>query len=272
MSRSKPQIHWRAAGHGPVLVLINGWTASGLAWPAGWVRELQQTYRVVRPDNRGTGYSRFADVPFTVGDMAEDIVDVLDDAGAERASVLGLSMGGMIAQELAIRAPERVEALVLAGTRPPDPMCGPRPAPALMLSLLRPARRREGLETYFRRLWTAAVAPGFADREPELMDELVRQSVDRPAPRSLMLHQMRAASGWGRVHRLARISAPTVVVHGTLDRFVDVRHGHRLVELIAGAQLLEVPGAGHILPLEAPEALTRALAMARSAKLEASAA
>ena len=152
--RSKPQIHWRAGGRGPALLLVNGWTASGIAWPSAWVRELQETYRVIRPDNRGTGYSRFADVPFTIGDLAEDLVDVLDDAGVEHVSALGLSMGGMIAQELAIRAPERVDALVLAGTRPPGPTRGPAPAPALMMSLVRPVKRSEGLDVHFRRLWT----------------------------------------------------------------------------------------------------------------------
>lgn len=263
MSRGRrPQVHWRQGGHGPVLVLINGWTASGLSWPSAWLRELQQRYRVIRPDNRGTGYSRYADVPFTIGDLAGDIVDVLDDAGVESAGVLGLSMGGMIAQEVAIRAPDRVDSLVLAATRPPEWTRGPAPNATLTLNLLRPVGRREGLDAYFRRLWTSATAPGFAEREPELIEELVRQSVDRPTPRSLMIHQMRAATGWGRLRRLARISSPTVVVHGALDRFVDVRHGRRIAELIPGAQYVELPDAGHLLPLEAPGELLRCLDLA----------
>jgi pimeloyl-ACP methyl ester carboxylesterase len=268
MSRAAagPQIHWRAGGSGPALLLVNGWTASGLAWPRAWVRELERDHRVIRPDNRGTGYSRYAAVPFTIRDLAEDLVDVLDDAGVERATVLGLSMGGMIAQELAIRAPERVEGLVLAGTRPPGPAHGPRPGAALLWTLMRPVRREDGLDVHFRRLWSSATAPGFADRSPEVLDELVGQSVDRPTPRSLMVHQLRAAAGWGRPQRLARITAPTVIVHGELDRFADVAHGRRLAELIPGARCVELPDVGHLVPHEAPDALIDAVRELRVAE------
>jgi len=255
----KPQIHWRANGHGPALLLLNGWSTSGLAWPSAWLRELRRSHRVIRPDNRGTGYSRFAPIPFTIGDLAEDVIDVLDDAGVETATVLGLSMGGMIAQELAIRAPERIDGLVLAGTRPPGPTQGPMLSPGIAWQLMRPAGARGDLAAYFRKLWTAAAAPGFAERSPELVEELVRQGVERPTPRSLMMQQMRAATGWGRPQRLARIQAPTIVVHGLQDPLVDVRHARRLAGLIPGSRLLELPGVGHLVPQEAPDELVECI-------------
>jgi 3-oxoadipate enol-lactonase len=104
---SPPAVHWRTSGRGPALVLLNGWSASGLAWPRSWIRRLGASFRVIRVDNRGSGWSRHAPTPFTMADLADDVADVLDAEGVERATVLGLSMGGMIAQELALRAPDR---------------------------------------------------------------------------------------------------------------------------------------------------------------------
>src|SRR6185503_18981272 len=98
-----PQVFWRSGGRGPALVLLNGWSASGLAWPRTWLRELERDFRVIRVDNRGSGYSRFAPTPFTMTELADDVADVLDAADVDRAIVLGMSMGGMIAQEVAFR-------------------------------------------------------------------------------------------------------------------------------------------------------------------------
>ena len=95
--------NWFSRGEGEAVLLINGWSASGIAWPAAWLDELTGRYRVIRLDNRGTGWSRTAPTPFTIGDLADDARDVLKAAGVRRARVLGLSMGGMIAQELALR-------------------------------------------------------------------------------------------------------------------------------------------------------------------------
>lgn len=256
----KPQIHWRERGRGPALVLINGWSASGLAWPSAWLRELRQDFRVIRPDNRGTGWSRFAETPFSIGDLAEDVIDVLDDADVDRATVLGLSMGGMIGQELAIRAPDRLHGLVLTATRGPSPTGRPLMGPRLAWQLLRPAGRRETLEVDLRKLWAAAAAPGFADERPEILEELVSQCVERPTPRPLMMHQLRAATAYGRPGRLARIETPTVVVHGELDALVHVSHGRRLAELVPAARYVELPGIGHLTPHEAPDALRAAIA------------
>ena len=100
--RARPEIYWRESGRGPTLVLINGWSASGLAWPRAWIRQLERDYRVIRVDNRGSGYSRFAPTPFTMADLADDIAAVLDEVDTASAIVAGMSMGGMIAQEFAV--------------------------------------------------------------------------------------------------------------------------------------------------------------------------
>jgi pimeloyl-ACP methyl ester carboxylesterase len=254
MSAPRPQVFWRARGSGPPLVLVNGYGASAFAWPRRWTRGLEGRYRVITMDNRGAGASRHVDVPFSMGDLADDVVDVLDAAAAGAATVLGLSMGGMIAQELALRHPERVSALVLVATRPPVPRFTPPPMGSA-LAMSRPPGRGQPLDAYFRALWVRSAAPGFADREPEILDELTRQSVAWPTPRGLLVHQLRAMTAWAHADRLRRITAPTAVVHGVLDRMSPVRNGRTIAELIPGARYVELDGAGHLVPHEAPERL-----------------
>jgi 3-oxoadipate enol-lactonase len=267
--RPRLQVYWRSTGRGPALVLLNGWSASGLAWPRRWVRELEDRFRVIRIDNRGSGYSRFVDTPFTMADLADDVAAVLDDAEVGGATVLGMSMGGMVAQEFAMRHPDRTDALVLVATRPPAPAFGPVSSTDGMWHLLMPPRRGEGLEPYFERLWASAVGAGFAEREPHLIAELVAQVVERPTPRQLLVHQLRAVNGWGHAERLGRIGAPTAVVHGAEDTFVHVVNGRTLAELIPGARLVELPGVGHLPALEAPDELRDAIGSVAPAAVRA---
>jgi 3-oxoadipate enol-lactonase len=257
---AKPQIYWREGGRGPALVLINGWSASGLAWPRAWVRELEDDFRVIRIDNRGSGYSRFAPVPFTMADLADDVAAVLDELEHERATVVGMSMGGMIAQEFAMRHADRLTGLALIATRPPAPAYAIPKGSSLMLDLLVPPRKGESLETYFTRLWTLATGPGFAQREPELIAELVAQIVARPTPRVMLMHQLRAVNGWGHADRLGRINAPTAIVHGADDRLVHVLNGRRLAALMPAAGYHELEGVGHLPPVEAPGRVLEAIA------------
>jgi pimeloyl-ACP methyl ester carboxylesterase len=251
--RPRPEVHWRAHGRGPALVLLNGWATSGLAWPAAWVRALEREFRVIRIDNRGTGWSRHARTPFTMADLAGDVLAVLDAEGVEQAALFGLSMGGMIAQETALLAPERIPALVLSGTRPPTPEFHPTVASPVAWQLMRPLGPRETKAAYFRRIWSLATAEGFADRHPEVIEELVRQNVERPTPRALLVQQLWAVMAWGHAERLAGIRARTVVVHGEEDAFIPVENGRALGRLVPGATYVELPGVGHLAPHEAPD-------------------
>jgi pimeloyl-ACP methyl ester carboxylesterase len=259
-----PQVYWSARGRGPALVLINGWSASSRTWPAAWLSELRERHRVIAPDNRGSGWSRRADTPFTLADLADDVAAVLDAEEVETAAVLGISMGGMIAQEVAMRHAERVEQLVLVGTRAPAPEFVERPGWGIAAQMVRPPGRRS-LEAFFRAQWGMCAGPGFAERHPEAIDELARQMAERPTPRGLLLHQLRAMAGWGHAERLARIEAPTVVVHGAADRLAPPANGRRLAELIPGARYVELPGVGHLVPYEAPDALTALLRVPQAA-------
>ena len=252
LRRRPPSVHWHEGGCGPVLLLLNGWTASGLAWPSRFVAALERTFRVVRVDNRGTGWSRGAPVPFTISDLADDAATVLDAVGAPAATVLGLSMGGMVAQELALRHPDRVKRLFLVGTRPPAPR---QIVPAPGLAQVTMAPLAGPIDVHLRALWGAFCAPGFADAHPDLLDELIEQLVCRVTPRFAVVAQARAIAGWRGAPRLRTIGVDTTVVHGMLDRLMPVGNGMRLAQLIPNAAYVELPDAGHLVPMEATDAL-----------------
>ena len=247
-------VHHHDGGSGPPVVLLNGWTASGLVWPAGLVDELERDHRVVRIDNRGSGWSRHAPRPYTIADLARDTRLVIDRLGLERPTVVGLSMGGMIAQELAIRWPDRVGRLVLLGSRPPSPE--DTPPPAHVRPVAGHARRQASAcgrsSARGGRRWPG---PGFGAEHPEAVDAMAEAIARRPTPRFAVLDQARAIAAWHGAHRLRRITAPTTVVHGTEDPLMPVRNGMRLAQLIPGARYVELPGVGHLVPYEAPTAV-----------------
>jgi pimeloyl-ACP methyl ester carboxylesterase len=255
VKRARPHGFWQAHGHGPALVLINGFAASGRAWPRGWLRGLEQRFRVVTLDNRGSGFSRHPETPFSIADLADDVALVLDEVELAEAAVFGISMGGMIAQELTLRHPERVTHLMLAASRPPNPAFRP-PSLSSSLMMMRPPLPGEPLRRYFERLWAYSAAPGFAQAHPDVIAEIVEQTLERPTPRAMLIAQARAMSGWGHSDRLASIAAPALVVHGTLDPLSPVANGRALAELIPHVRYVELEGVGHLVPQEAPEALT----------------
>jgi pimeloyl-ACP methyl ester carboxylesterase len=258
--RTRQAVHWHRSGNGPPLLLLNGWTASGLAWPEAWLRRLEEGYDVIRIDNRGTGWSRSAPSPFTIGDLAADARDVLKACGIDRATVLGISMGGMIAQELAIRHSEIVEKLVLVATMPPTPAHTPMSRDALRLSVSRPLRDQR-LRQFFVRTWAQTTGTGFAAAHPEVFDELGDQIMRRITPRSGLVNQARAIMSWHGPGRLRRVSAPTTIVHGDQDPLIAVDNGRRLAQLIPAATYVELAGVGHLVTHEAGETLIGVLAL-----------
>jgi 3-oxoadipate enol-lactonase len=248
-SRSQ-SANWHEGGNGPLLVLLNGWTASGLAWPRALVHVLERSHRVIRIDNRGTGWSREMPSPFRIADLADDAAAVIKGLGSESATVVGLSMGGMIAQELALRHPSRVARLIILASRPPAPrhIAMDVHLAARLMGRLPP----EPLPDVLRRIWGECCGPGFAAEHPEALDEMVEQILIRPTPRVFLMAQARAIAGWAGAERLKSLAVPTTIVHGEEDRLMPVGNGIRLAQLIPGARYVELGGVGHLVPLEAP--------------------
>ena len=246
-----PKVWWHEGGSGPPLVLLNGWTASGLMWPAAFVAELEASHRVIRIDNRGTGYSRTAPAPYLIRTLADDAAQVLRATTPGAAIVVGLSMGGMIAQELTIRNPALVRRLVLVGTRPPAP-AHIDAAPDVLSRATATARAGESIENFIADMWSCFCAPGFDRVEHRAsLDDLIEQVLRRVTPRSAVNHQMQAIAAWHGPGRLGQVRCPTTVVHGDADRLMPVGNGTRLAQLIPDARYVELANVGHIVPMEA---------------------
>ena len=166
--------HWRR----PWLVLIQGMGFDRSGWQPV-LRRLGRRFRLVLVDNRGSGRSELAGGLFSVGDMAADVAAVLDHARVTRAHVLGLSLGGMVAQELAVDCPERVDGLVLVSTTPGWPFAYPMPAASLRVFAA--AGRLPHAEA-LRRHTENALSTTTLERHPELVGQLVELHQSQPGP------------------------------------------------------------------------------------------
>src|SRR2546421_9303181 len=170
-------IHYQDSGSGPPLLVLNGWTASGLIWPDEWIQPLEADHRLLRVCNRGTGWSDPVSDPFTVADMVADALAVLDAEGIDRTHVFGLSMGGMIAQQLALTHPERVGHLILCATAPPPPdfvMADP----AVFSKLFTPPAGATAIDEIVGNGWSSIAGPGFPERGKDVIDRLVSRAVE----------------------------------------------------------------------------------------------
>ena len=244
------EVRGLAISRRPALLLIQGLGFDRAGWgPA--IAPLQRRFRLVLVDNRGSGRSA-ASGSFNVADMAGDALAVLDDAGVGVAHVLGASLGGMIAQELAVRHPDRVGRLILACTTPGWPFAYPMPLPSVRLIA---ASRRLAPEEALRRNVENALSAATVAEHPELVQRII-DCQPRGWTRDPDAWQAQAAAG-GRYAgslRQRRIRARTLVLHGTADRVVDLRNARLLAARISRADLVTFPGLGHLFFWEDPEA------------------
>jgi 3-oxoadipate enol-lactonase len=218
-------------------------------------------YTVLAADNRGCGRSKMPSRPWSLRTMAEDLVSVLDDAGFQRVHVCGPSLGGMVAQELAITHRDRVGALVLAATTPSLPRLDLLPYPAIAGALLTPAARMLGPrapEARTRRLLRVLISPELAGstHPGSPLWDLAEELSENPPSVGGLLWQLVAAGTSVLWHRLSRIRAPTLIVHGTRDRIIPARAAGVLARKIPGARVELIEGAGHALVLERPQEVT----------------
>jgi pimeloyl-ACP methyl ester carboxylesterase len=244
----RTRIHWESTGDGPPVLLIMGLGLSGGAW---WrtVPVLSRRLRVVTFDHRGTGRSQSLMPAYTVEAMADDALCVIDDLALDNVHVYGYSLGGMVAQQLALRHPGRVRSLVLGATHP-----GGR----------RVARPEADVVAFLRRRLTmhsaeaawASVPYNYGARcrasQPDRIAEDIERRLESPFSVRAYRAHLYAASLHNCYGRLERIAAPTLVVHGGEDRMIPVANAHLLAERIPGAQLRVLEGSGHLYPTEEP--------------------
>ncbi|MEO6653874.1 MAG: alpha/beta fold hydrolase [Ilumatobacteraceae bacterium] len=242
----------------PTLLLVNGLGSQCINYSVEWCEQFVAAgFHVIRFDNRDVGLStHFTDAEvddhgaaYRVLDMADDAVAVLDAGGVDRAHVMGLSMGGMIVQHLAIHHPTRLRSMVSVMSRSGEPEYGRSTPEALAHLTGRPATDRESsVEQHLvgQRIWGS---PAFADEARWRRD--AERAFDRafdPAGVGRQYVAVGASDAWA--DSLHDVTTPTLVMHGTADTLIDISGGRRTAELIPGARFVEIDGMGHDYPPE----------------------
>jgi 3-oxoadipate enol-lactonase len=246
---SSPRLFVTDRGAGEPVILITGWTISSAVFDP--VAELYLRHvRVVAYDHRGAGRSAPWLAPVSMAMLAADAARVLDDRGITSGHVVGLSMGAAVALELAIRMPQRVKSLVLIG--------GGAGGPATV----RPSARAVGTTVgtvlsdslQHRHVWPAAAlfSARFCDEQADVVAGYMPSFARHRAAPWMTGWQLLAVACFGRRGSLARVLAPTLVLHGGRDAMVPVANARLLADGIPGAELHVVPDAGHAVPLEHP--------------------
>jgi 3-oxoadipate enol-lactonase len=244
------RLAYELRGTGDPLLLIHGLGYGRWGW--GPVTDaLAEDFLIALFDNRGIGGSDVPPGPYSVADLAADAVTVLDAAGFERAHVLGTSLGGMVAQELALRRPERVARLVLACTTPGGDRSHPMPAQTVRLIAEAP---KLAPDVALRRFVENALSPTV---RPALVEEIMALRLANPPHQAGWKAQAAAGATFDRLTKLEEIEAPTLVLHGTADAVVDCRNSELLAQRIPGARLELFPGCGHLFFWEEPERFVR---------------
>ena len=240
------RLAYELRGSGEPLLMIHGLGYDRYGW--GPLPDLlAEDFTVVLLDNRGVGASDAPEGPYSVTQLAEDAIAVLDAAGIERTHLFGVSLGGYIAQELALAHPERLNKLVLASTAPGGTRSHPMPQRGLEAFGRFPTmERNEGL-----RLMVENSLGDRAVRErPELADEVYAYRLSNAPTLAGWQAQAYAGATFDAFDRIAEIDLPTLILQGTGDNVVDPRNADLLAERIPGARVEFFPDRGHLLVWE----------------------
>jgi pimeloyl-ACP methyl ester carboxylesterase len=240
----------------PPLLLIRGLGRTAEHWSPAFLSALDPHFRVLLMDNRGVGRSSVPRPPYRTRDMADDAAAVLDAFGVDRAHVFGISLGGMIAQELALRHPSRVERLVLGCTRAGGKL-SPRMSVRAALGLVWPMRLP--VEAAVRETARVVLSERFFREHPEVVDDWVRLVREYPLQKRGVIGQLLAGARHDTSSRLGKLSIPTLVLSGDADLLIDIENSRRLARALPDAGLAILAGAGHDFPTEEPQATAQAV-------------
>jgi 3-oxoadipate enol-lactonase len=244
------RIHYETHGAGEPVLLIMGLGSNAHGWHRT-IPWLSAHYRVIAFDNRGTGRSDVPAGPYSIAQMAADAAAVLDAAGHATAHVSGASLGGMIAQRFALAYPHRLRSLILFCTTPGG-RHAVRPSDDVSAGLIQGGD--DPAAVYRRNAWFL-YGEETRSRRPERIEEDLVQRAKIPTRPAGYLGQLQAAMAHDTWDELPAIAVPTLVVHGDADLLVPTPNGRLLAERIPGAELVLLPGAGHMLQADANAAV-----------------
>jgi len=250
-------IYYESHGEGEPLVLIMGYGGSSGQW-FSQIPGLSQEYRVVAFDNRGTGRSDKPDVPYTMQMLAEDVSGLLEALAIDAAHVYGVSMGGMIAQELALRHPDKVLSLILGCTSHGGPNSILADAEALAI-LFDPERAKVPPEQKARDLVPFLYTQKFIDNNPDIVEQYIAKTLEYVTPVLGFRRQAQGIMAHDTYDRLPQIKVPTLVIAGTADRLIPVENSRLIASRMPNAELVLLENVGHGFFTEALEEANKAV-------------
>jgi len=236
-------VEYYVEGEGPPLLMIMGMAGQASSWGEPFLERLRPHFTTIRFSNRGTGSSDKPTDALSIRVMADDAAGLLTELGIEKAHVLGISMGGMIAQELVLNYPEKVQGLVLGCTT-----CGPARGIATPAETV---ARFGGIvnlpiEERIRQFWNIMITPDFMTSGKRFLEDVIETGMETRTPMETIGRQWGAALAFDSYDRLPQIKAPTLVIHGDRDMLVPAGNADVLHQQIAGSQKRIVPGVAHM--------------------------
>lgn len=243
------ELSYERGGSGPPLLLIMGMSGTMRHWGDPLLEELRREFDTIVYDHRDVGESTKTGQPFTIAQLAEDAAGLLEALEVQSAHVVGISMGGMVAQELVLAYPERVRTLLLGCT-----YCGgegSRLSSEDVMRRLAEAMSSGDRDRAIRVAWEVNVSPSFAADE-NAYARFVKAGMPQTVPVPVIMEQMRAIVAHDTSQRLAELRAPTLVVHGTVDEMLPVENAHMIAARIPGSRLEIFEGVGHLFFWEEP--------------------
>ena len=237
------ELNYDVAGKGEPLLMIMGLGASSAAWDPELVGELARKFRVITFDNRGTGQSDKPDAPYSIEMFADDAAGLLGKLEVARAHIFGVSMGGMIAQEFALRHGDLTATLTLGCTTAGGKHSVPPPPESLKIL----AAPREGVspEEVIRRGWPLAYTPKYIAESRAALEAEIPRLLKHPTPPYAFRRQFEGSYTLKTFDRLPQIKAPTLVVTGAEDVLIPAKNSEILAAQIPGAKLHIIAGVGH---------------------------
>jgi pimeloyl-ACP methyl ester carboxylesterase len=247
-------VAYRVMGEGRPLLMIIGLGSSQDLWEPSFVRKLSRDFKVVTFDNRGMGDTPPGTEEFTIERFARDTAGLMDAMGIERAHLLGYSMGGYVAQELALQDPDRIDRLVLLDTEP-----GSSNGTCIARDVLNHLADMSGTpDDRSRRLNNFLYPQDWLERHGKELKEVFAIHYEHPPDGVAVLKQAAAMCEWkGAYDRLPLLRLPALVIAGGADEVIPPQKSREMAELIAGARFVKVEGGGHGLIFQFPTQLAR---------------